>query len=810
MRKGLTKGVTAGWNTHKRQVAAALLVASSLGLVACSSPEEKVAGFYKKGQTYLEAGDFVKARLEFQNALQINPNSVPAMFGMVAIAERNSDWPRAYGLLSKVVELDPKHVEAQIKLGKLLLAGGQLDKALATSEAATALQPDSPDTLALRAAVMFKLDDRKAALDLAQQALARNPKHIDALVVLASERLAADDAAGAVAFLDRALEGNERDVALQLIKVQALEKMAQLDGAEEIFKKLIAFYPDNKVFRHILAQFYLIHNKRDLAEAQYRAVVKDNPTDLEAKLDVVRFLGNTQGPEAAAGELTALIKADPKAHDLKLTLAGIRLQQNQRDQAQVLWREVMDQAGDDAAGLRARGALATDLLGRGKKEEANQLIADVLTKDARNEQGLLLRAGVAMDERRLDDAVGDLRTILRDVPSSARAHALLARAHELQGAKDLAQDHFARAAQAGKFAPAFGMAYAEFLMRSGKARQVEDVLRETLRVAPRHMPAYRLLAQAYLNTGNLVGAQGVADQVAKLGDQGVAANQIQGAVAAARNQFETSISSFKKAYELSPTEAQPMVALVRTYLRAGKVKEAQAFLQSVVAASPDNAGARVLQAQLALQGGNRDTARQGFEAALQRDPQNGAAYLGLVNVLAGENKLDEADQVLERALKEMPGDFGMRLARAGLMEQANKVDEAIALYEQLLKERPNADVVANNLASLLADFRSDAASHKRAHELAQRLRDTNIPQFKDTVGWTNHLVGKHGDAAKLLKDAASEIPDLPVVHYHLGMTELAQNNPAAARQSLQRALDMAAKGQPFAQQDEAKKALQGL
>ena len=44
-----------------------------------------------------------------------------------------------------------------------------------------------------------------------------------------------------------------------------------------------------------------------------RAVVADNPKDLDAKLDVVRFLGGTQGPEAAATELMRLIKAEPKA-----------------------------------------------------------------------------------------------------------------------------------------------------------------------------------------------------------------------------------------------------------------------------------------------------------------------------------------------------------------------------------------------------------------------------------------------------------------------------------------------------------------
>jgi len=90
------------------------------------------------------------------------------------------------------------------------------------------------------------------------------------------------------------------------------------------------------------------------------------------------------------------------------------------------------------------------------------------------------------------------------------------------------------------------------------------------------------------------------------------------------------------------------------------------------------------------------------------------------------------------------------------------------------------------------------------------LKDSNIPQFKDTVGWTHHLAGKHAEAAKWLRQAATEMPAMPSVHFHLGMTELALNNTAAARKSLERALELAAKGAPFAQQDQAKKTLQGL
>ncbi|MGB6100035.1 MAG: tetratricopeptide repeat protein [Comamonas sp.] len=792
------------------RLATVLVLALSLGLVACSSPEEKVASFAKKGQSYLQAADLVKARLEFQNALQIAPNNVPSLFGLAEIAERSSDWNRAYGLLSKVVELDPQNLAAQLKLGKLLLAAGQVDKALSVSEAASKIKPDAADVLALRSAVMFKLGDRKAAVNLANQALGHDDKQVDALVVLASDSLLGGEGEGALKYLDRALVNNERDIALQLIKVQALEKMGRLDDAEAIFRKLIGFYPDNKVLRHMLAQFFVMHGKPEKAEATYRDTVKAHPADAEAKFDLVRFLGQTKGQDAAAKELQDLIKAEPKASELKLMLASLRQQQKRRDEARTLWREVMDDAGKDPVGLKAQAALAGDLLASGQKPEANKLIAQVLEADARNEPALLLRAGVALDERRLDDAVGDLRTILRDTPSSAQAHAMLGLALEMQGSRDLAQEEYARGAQEGKFAPIYAMPYAEFLMRAGKPRLVEPALRETLQVAPTYLPAYQLLAQSYLNVGDLVSAQKVADLVAKLDNQQVAANQLQGEVAAARQQFDSSIAAYRKAYQLAPDETQPMVALVGSYLRAGKLKEAQSFLQSVLAASPDNLDARLLQARLLAQSGDVPGARQDYDAVLARQPKNTTAWLGLANLQIVAGQLDEADATMQQAIKQAPEDFGLRLARASLMEQRGKSEEAIKMYEQLLKERPNAQVVINNLASLLAETRTTEADFKRAYELAQGLRASTVPQFKDTVGWASYRVGRYAEAAGPLRDAAQAMPGLPVTQFHLGMNLLAQGNKEGARKALQQALDLAAKGAPFAQVDDAKKALAGI
>jgi cellulose synthase operon protein C len=787
----------------------ALVTLCMIGLAACSSPTDKANKFYEKGVALLKQGEMVKARIELQNALQIKPDMAAAWYALAQIAEQESDWQKLFGYLNKVLDIDPKHLEAQLKRGRLLLAAGQLDKALAASEATLALDKDNPAVLALRAGVLYKLDDKAGAVAQANAALAKSPDNIDALVVLATERLAAKDAVKAIEYLDRGLKVNEKNIALQLIKVQALESLAKLDSAEEIFRKLIAFYPQTRGLRHILAQFYLSHDRKDAAEAEYRAVVADNPKDISARLDVVRFVHSLKGHKAALQELNEMIAKDPASNDLRFALAGLHRSQNDRKAAEAVYRTIIEKAGDTPDGIRARGLLAAEMLSGGNKKAAQALVDEVLVKDQRNEQGLLLKASMAMDDRQLDQAIADLRTILRDTPGSARTLLLLGKAHELADSPELAQEHYLKAFHVAKQVEPFGITYAEFLLKRGQAARAENVAEEMLRTAPGHVQAMRLLAQARINQGNLVGAQAVADELRKQGKQVQAAEQIRGAVFAARKNYAASIAAFKLAYDASPSELQPMVALVRSYMLAGKPGEALNFLSAVTRASPNNTNAWLLQGQLNALQGNQAAASKDFELVISQKPQDPAGYVNLANLHMRFKRYPEADQVVARGLAAVPNDFGLRLTQASIHELSGRFEDAIAIYEQLLKEQPNSEVLANNLASLLSDHRTDKASLSRAYELAQRFRRSEVPQFKDTLGWASFKVGKLDEAARLLKDASEKMPEMPVFRYHLGMTHLAMNRKDAARQELEKALSLGAKGD-FSEAEQVKQALKGL
>ena len=99
-------------------------------------------------------------------------------------------------------------------------------------------------------------------------------------------------------------------------------------------------------------------------------------------------------------------------------------------------------------------------------------------------------------------------------------------------------------------------------------------------------------------------------------------------------------------------------------------------------------------------------------------------------------------------------------------------------------KQPGNLIVANNLASLLLDRRTDKASLKKAQSLAAVLRKSQIPQFKDTLGWLSYLQGDYRTAVSLSEEAAAALPDQASVRYHLGMSYISTNQLEKASECL--------------------------
>ena len=147
--------------------------------------------------------------------------------------------------------------------------------------------------------------------------------------------------------------------------------------------------------------------------------------------------------------------------------------------------------------------------------------------------------------------------------------------------------------------------------------------------------------------------------------------------------------------------------------------------------------------------------------------------------------------IIQTGLHQQPQSFPLRLGKAGILELKGQFEPAISEYESMLKDQPGSMIIANNLASLLAERRTDKASLAQAGALAALLKNSDVPQFKDTLGWVAYLQGDSASAIRLLEESAAKMPNNALVQFHLGMSYLGAGQDANASERFKKARELA-------------------
>ena len=791
-----------------------LLIASCLVLfiVGCSTPEEKAEKYYQKGMSLLDQQP-AKAKLEFQNALQIKKNMTKAMYGLGLVAEREGDWKGAFALMREVAEQDPNNINATIKLGQIFLAGGKLDYALEKSKKALELDKNNVSALSLYAAIQLKMDNKAAAVEYANLALAKDPTNQDAFIVLANISLLDKDVNKATEYFDKALAKNEKNLTVQFLKTKALESAFKTIEAEQSYQNVIKLFPDNSFVRRSYAQFLMKSNRANDAEQQLRMIAQMTPDNINVKLDLINFILGTKGDSAGRLELENYVKKEPNNYELAFSLVDLYRVQKNSPAAVKLLNQIVKQAGNSPQGYKAQGLIAYQLMGEGKNTEASKMLNAILDADKSNSLALTLRANLAMQAKNYDAAISDLRAVLRDSPDTSNAALMLANAYESAGSAELAEEHYLKAYESSKHSSQYGIPYAQFLMRRKQAERAEKVLENILSTHSDDAAAIRALAQIKIVKGDYAGAQALSDRVKNTNVQIALTDEIQGAMSLSKNDVEGTIKALKHALEKTPNDVKLISSIVTVYVQAGKTAEAVAFLETVVKSYPNNVNATLMLGQLYSALGASEKAIQAFNDVIRLSPNTVAAYQRLALAQLNTKFKVEAEKTIDQGLKVAPNDFGLNITQASVFEATGKLDSAIKVYEKLIIDRPDSDIVANNLASLLLDTRTDKASYDRAYQLISKAKINQIPQFLDTLGWASYKVGKYDEAETALTKATEQVPEAAIFHYHLAKVYMAKNNNIAAKQSLLKVIKISSSArfeQDIQLKDEATQLLKSL
>ena len=773
------------------------LILVALQLAACSSPEERAQRYYQNGMKLFSEHENGKAALELRNAVKLKKDLLDAWKTLAKIDEASHNWSGLASDLRAVMDADSKDASARLKLGKLLLLAGSSQEALDLANAGLQLDGRSADLHALRAAIFIKQNNQSEALREAQLALELDPTSADALMVLALNRLGSGDAEGALALLQepRVSQAIDRDnnVGFQLLKIRLFDQTDDKKSAEAALKKLIQLNPQGPGYRKLLIKFYVEQNRLDDAENELKNLAAARSSDTESELDLVRFLYTIRksSPDAQR-ELNKRIAAGGDIFAYQMALAEINLSEGRLADGKELLERLASANGSQEHVRTAKNALAQMYIGLRNFDKAEKLTTEVLREDPRNVSALRLRASLNLERGLSDAAISDLNAALDSQPRSTDLMSLLAKAYERSGLIELAEKELADATRASNMDPKTGLEYAAFLRRRGSIARAEDLLVSLRKRWPNNVSILSALGMVKLARQDWTGAQEVSDSIRQIdgGNAGLA-DQILGAALVGRSRYDDAITAFQNAYKATPSAAQPLDSLVGALVKLNRKDQAITFLKSVLAKNPNDANALALVGSIQLSRGAVDEARRNFIAAVKAQPNEIVGYHALADLYISQKKYDEAIKTVRSGIEQRPEATSFHMILASIFEQKADYESAISEYQSLLEKEPGNLIAANNLASLLLDHRSDSASLKRAQSLAAFLRKTNVPQFKDTLGWASYHQGDYRNAVSLAEEASAALPDEAVVRYHLGMSYIATGQLRKASEQLKTALGLA-------------------
>ncbi|MAF83990.1 MAG: hypothetical protein CL797_07810 [Chromatiales bacterium] len=758
--------------------------------VACGSPEDRAADHVERAEALFAAGDFDKAELEARNAAQIEPKNPRARLLLAKIALQNGVFRTAVGHLLIAKESDPDLLEPHLLLGSLYFGGRAIKELGEEVESVNRIAPNDPGVILLNARLLSAYGDKEGALVKLEESIQADSANPEAVLFKAVVVADLEGPEAGIAAIDAHIGAVETDEteALRQFRLRLLGNAGLTDQFESELKVLAADFPDNKRYANMLARYYVGEGRLDDAEQALRSIADMDREDLNRQVGLIQFLAIQRGPKAAEEALREFIAESPNAPELRLSLAQLLESEERSDEAVAEYSQLIELAPKDDASFKARNRIVTILVRQDRPEEARELIEKILTERPGNVDALLARAAFNFASGQYDAVIVDARLAVRKDPESEEGLLMLSRAYGARGETVLADDAYRQVLALNPTNKQAATALATLLVSDGKIEEAQQILDRATRPDEEDVNLLESRVRILMAEGDLDEAESVARRIVELEPDSGRGGYNLGRVAAASGNTNAAIDAYQRSLEKTPSSLMSLQAIVVLELANGREEQAIDRLQQFTGSYPEQAGARLLLGNAYLQTGDNVAAERELKQLIEDQPAIPEAYLNLA-VLQGENS-DARYAVIRDGLEANPADQTLGILLGYEYERHGRIDEALAAYEEALSLNPGNDLVANNLAMLLLNKRTDEASLTRAMELARRFIDSRQAAHLDTLGWAYYRSGNYAAAVLSLENAVAAALTSPELRYHLGMAYRASGNLIGAKQELTKAVEM--------------------
>jgi len=327
----------------------------------------------------------------------------------------------------------------------------------------------------------------------------------------------------------------------------------------------------------------------------------------------------------------------------------------------------------------------------------------------------------------------------------------------------------------------------------------------------RHLRAHALMMQRkYGEAMDLLDARTIEPQFAAY------AARLRGQILTQQRNMPEARAEFERARRIAPKDPETLVDVARFYASDGKLQEASALADQVLAAKPTNVKGLMLKGDLVRRSQGLEPSLTYFNRALEVDPNNIEALLERAATLGDLKREDQARADLKRINGLVP-DHPLALyleavleTRAGQYEKARQLmtrtKGTLSSYVPALMLQGMLAYQANDTAQA-TDFFGKVVGASPNAVLPRKLYAASQLKGNDTRGAIETLKpvidsgaadgrtyalygaafareGKMAEAQQYLQKAVTEAPKAGELKTQLAMTQLLQGNAESAEEGL--------------------------
>jgi tetratricopeptide (TPR) repeat protein len=733
------------------------LIVISVLLSACShDPNARKQKHFQSGQHYFEKGKYEEAAIEFLNATKIDPDYADAHYQLAQSCLKMQQWSRAHQEFARTVELQPDNYQAHIYMADLLIAGHSFQEAQEQTDFLLQKRPNDPQVHVTVSNLLAGQGNFSGAVQEMQKATALDPGRWESYLNLALLQIRNNQLDEAETNIKRAVELNPKATDAQLLLGTYYQSRNRFSEAEQHFRNAIAIDLRNPDSRAVLARLYLIEGKKADAEEFLKQVKHDFSDNALGYRMLGDFYFTTGDLEKATVEYRTLYREHPK--DIQVEKNYVQL-----------------------------------LILKDRFDEARELDDEILSSDPNDNEALVCRSQIQIHDGHAKDAADTLQAVIKNDPENGLAHYRLGVAFEKWGDLDRAESEWKNALRLRPDLVEALEALARLAMRKGDMSALEQTTTQIIGLRPTSAEGYALRSISDINRKQFAHAEQDISKAIEVGPKSPLGYVQMGNLKFVQKRYSDARKAYQQALDLEPNSKDAVGGLINTYLAQKEIDQAVTVANAQIVKSPNNSGLYdLLGTVLANNKKDLDGAERALEKSAELDKNNSDAWLKLGRVRAAKGLVDEAIATFQQSLKVNPREANFYILMGELYESKQDWNKAKYAYQNALDLKPQDPLASNNLAYVLLQ---SGGNLDVAFSLAQTARRNlpGSPSTADTLGWVYYHKGLYKAAIDMFQEALilgekKNVPDNPNIRYHLGLAYGKTNQPALARQQLERVL----------------------